>query len=131
MLTAAIFSPPALHSKDLYFALVFYLKNILSDFCQTTYLNIYKRTDLYGICRIGRTLAVDKRSDVIFSIPQGTLPWQPILWIKSTSNTHLVVRMTFARAAPPAYDIKDNCYVGHTQTNYLTRWTQVDKTNTN
>jgi len=37
-----------------------------------------------------------------FSIPQGTLPRQPILWAKSTSIPHLVVRMTFARAAPPA-----------------------------
>jgi len=41
---------------------------------------------------------VDERSEV-FSIPQWTLPWQPILWAKSTSNTHLLVRMTFARAA--------------------------------
>ena len=27
---------------------------------------------------------------------------------KSTSNTGLVVRMTFTRAAPPAYDKNDN-----------------------
>jgi len=33
-----------------------------------------------------------------------------IFWAKSTSNTHLVVRMTFARAAPPANDKKGNCY---------------------
>ena len=48
------------------------------------------------------------------------LPWQLILWAKSTSNTHLVVRVTFARAAPPAYDNKGNCYAGRRQTNYLT-----------
>jgi len=60
----------------------------------------------------------------LFSIPQGTLPWQPILWAKSTSNTHFVVRMTFARAAPPAYDKKGNCCAGRTQTNYLIRWTR-------
>jgi len=38
-----------------------------------------------------------------FSILQGTLLWQPILWAKSTCNTHLVVFVTFARAAPQAY----------------------------
>jgi len=37
---------------------------------------------------------------------------------------HLLVRMVFARAAPPA---DDNCYAGRRQTNYLTRWTQVNQ----
>ena len=41
---------------------------------------------------------------LFFSIFRGTLPWQPILWAKLTSNSHLVVRMTFSRAAPPTYD---------------------------
>jgi len=41
---------------------------------------------------------------LFFSIVQGTLLWQPNMWAKSTSIPHLVVRMTFARAAPPAYD---------------------------
>jgi len=43
-------------------------------------LSIY-RTDLHQICRFGKTMAVDEteRSEVSFSIPQGTLPWQPIL----------------------------------------------------
>jgi len=45
--------------------------------------------------------------ELFFSIYQGTLPWQPILWAKSTSIPHLVVRVTFARAAPPAYDRKE------------------------
>ena len=55
----------------------------------------------HEICRIGRPLTVDERCEVIFfSIPRGTLPWQPILWAKSTSFHDLVVGMTFARAAP-------------------------------
>jgi len=82
------------------------LKKYSSDFCQTNYLNVY-RIDLHEICMIGRTLAVDN-----------DLP---------TSNTHLVVCMTFARAAPPAYDKKDNCCAGRKQTNYLTRWTQANQ----
>jgi len=64
---------------------------------------------------------------LFFSIPQGTLPWQPIFWAKSTFNTHLIVRMTFARAAPPAYDLKRHCCAGRMQTNYLTRWTQANQ----
>jgi len=51
-----------------YFLLMFYLKNIFSDFCQTDYLNIF-RTDLLGICRIDRTVAVDERSEVAFFDP--------------------------------------------------------------
>jgi len=100
---------------------------IISDFFHTNYLNIH-RTDLHKICWIGRTLAVDERSDVIFlSIPRGTLPWQPIFWTKSTSIPHIVVRTTFARAAPPAYDKKGSCYAGHRQTNYLMQWTQANQ----
>ena len=106
-----IISPPALrevHARRAYVLLFFvYLKIFLvyfSDFCQINYLNIY-RTDLHEICRIYRTFVVDEQSVVMFfSIPQGTLPWQPILRAKSTSETHLVVRMTFTRAAPPAND---------------------------
>ena len=37
--------------------------------------------------------------------------WQPILWTKSSSNTDVVVRVTFAEAAPPAYVKKISCYV--------------------
>jgi len=58
--------------------MLFLAPNQQRDFCQTNYLNIYS-TDLHEICSIGRTLAVDERPEVIFSIPQGTLPWQPIL----------------------------------------------------
>jgi len=96
-------------------------KNIFGDFCQTNFHAIYV-TDLYEICR-----DVDEQAEVIFSIPQGTLPWQPIVWAKSTSNTHLVVRVTFARAAPPAYDKKGNCCAGRRQTNDLIRWTQANQ----
>jgi len=62
-----------------------------------------------------------------FSISYGTLSWQPILRAKSTSNPHLVVRVTFARAAPPAYDKKGYCNAGRKQTNYLIRWTQANQ----
>jgi len=51
-------------------AYVLYFKNIFSDFCLTNYLNFYV-TDLHEICSIGRTLAIDERSEVIFSIPWG------------------------------------------------------------
>jgi len=36
-------------------------------------------TDLRPVCTDVRTMAVDERSEVSFSIPPGTLPWQPIL----------------------------------------------------
>jgi len=42
--------------------------NIFSYFCQTDYLNIYL-TDINQICRDGRTLTVDERSEVIFFDP--------------------------------------------------------------
>ena len=54
-----------------------YLKN-LTRCRQTNDLNIYP-TDLRQIFTVGRTIAVDKRSIVSFSLPQGTLPWQPML----------------------------------------------------
>jgi len=124
-------SPPALSEAQVsraYVLLVFFkIFNIyFCDFFQTNYLNIY-RADLHEICVIGRTLAVDEQTGAIFSIPQGTLPWQPIFWAKSTLFRHLVVRMTFARAAPPAFNNMGNCYAGHRQTNYPTRWTQANQ----
>jgi len=63
--------------------------NIFSDFCQLSdqVSQHLHQTHLQEIYRICRTWAVDKRSEVIFSIPQGALPWQPILFAKSTSNT--------------------------------------------
>ena len=48
-----------------------------NDFCQTNCLNIYQ-TDLHQICRVCRTMAVDKWSEVSVSNPQGTLPWQQV-----------------------------------------------------
>jgi len=50
--------------------LLFLFIFIFSVFCQTNYLNIC-RTDLHEICRIGRTLAVDKRAEVIYFDPKG------------------------------------------------------------
>jgi len=46
------------------------------------------------ICRVGRTVAVDEWSEVSFSIPEGTLPWQLILWVKSTSSRHIWLEFT-------------------------------------
>jgi len=56
---------------------VFHFLDIFSDLCQTNYLKIH-RTNLYEICWFGRSLAADERSEVNLSIPQGTMPWQPI-----------------------------------------------------
>ena len=47
------------------------------DSCQTNYLKMH-RTDLRQIFRVGRITAVGDQSEVSFSIPQGTLPRQPI-----------------------------------------------------
>jgi len=52
---------------------------------ETNYLNIYC-ADLRQIFRVGRTIAADDRSEVSFSLPQGMLPWQQILWAKSELN---------------------------------------------
>jgi len=51
-----------------------FLNIILVIFFQNNYLNIH-RVDLDEICRDGKILAVNER---FFSIPEGTLPWQPI-----------------------------------------------------
>jgi len=65
-----------------YFAVVFFFFN---EICQPNNLNVYQ-TDLHQNCTVGRTTAVDERPEVILSIPQKTLPWQPILWAKSRPN---------------------------------------------
>jgi len=39
---------------------------------------ISKSTDPRNICRVGRTTAVDNRSEISFTILQETLSWQPI-----------------------------------------------------
>ena len=75
---------------------------------------------LISVCRIGRALVVDERSGVIFLSING--PNRPPF---STCSSQL--RMTFARAAPPAHDNKGNCCAGRRQTNYLTRWTQANQ----
>jgi len=54
----------------------------------------------------------DERSQVIYFFDLSRdVVWQPILWTKSSSNTDVVVRVTFAEAAPPAYVKKISCYV--------------------
>jgi len=106
-------------------AAVLFFIIFFNDSFQTIYLNIYW-TDLCKICQIGRTLAIIEWSEAIFLICQGTLQWQPILWAKLTFSPHLVVRMTFARAAP-AYGKKGSCYAEHRQTNYLIWWMQVNQ----
>jgi len=58
---------------------------------------------------------------LFFSVPQGTLRGNQI-----NLQYTPVVRMTFARAAPPAYDKKGNRYAGRRQTNYLIRGTQAN-----
>ena len=42
---------------------------------QTNYLKTY-RTDLRHISRVGRIMVDHDHSEISFSIPQGTLPWQ-------------------------------------------------------
>jgi len=44
-------------------------------------------------------------------------------------QSHLVVRVTFARAAPPAYDKRGSYYAGRRQTNHVIRWTQANQSN--
>ena len=78
---------------------------------------------VYGSGRVcsernGQALAKRKR---VCSIKAHTVP--PSRRVAVTTNfvgkIDLVVRMTFARAAQPAFDNKGNCYAGRGQTNYL------------
>jgi len=80
-------------------AYVLPLLHIFNDFCQTNYYPNIHRTDLHQILEVdrNRTVVVDERSVVIFSIPRGTLPWQPILWVKFRPNPQNWVRTRFAR----------------------------------
>jgi len=120
-----LISPSALRqaqARRVYVLLMFY---IFIDFCQTSYLNIYG-TDLHGICMIGRILAADERPEVIFD-PSRDVTVATNFVDKSTCIPHLVVRMTFARAAPPAYDKNGSCYAGRMQTYYIIRWTQANQ----
>ena len=93
---------------------------------QRNYLDIY-RTDLYENRKIDRNLAVDERSQVIYSIAQETLLWQPILWAKSTSKLHVVVCVTFAKALHRHSTRRAICYAGHRPTDYLILWTQANQ----
>jgi len=57
------------------FLLTYFLVEI--PFLKTNFLKIY-RTDLRQMFVVGRTVAVDERREISFSIRQNTLPWQPI-----------------------------------------------------
>ena len=59
--------------------------------------------DLHEICRICRTLAIHARSKVIFFDPARNVAMATNFVSKiDLHSSHLVVRITFARAAPPA-----------------------------
>ena len=110
-------------------------------------LSQHQQTDLREICRICRSLVVDERSKVIFFDPSRDVAVVPILWTKSISFPRLVVRMTFARSAPPSrsrdgvllievfysYRSVSATYahllhaVGRMQINYLIRWMQASQ----
>jgi len=98
-----------------------------NDFYKTNYLNIYRISIFARFAGLVELWTQMNDLKLFFSISQGTLRWQQILWAKSTSNPHLVLRMAFARAAPPAYNKKGNCHAGRRQTNYLIRWTQENQ----
>jgi len=70
-------------------------------------------TDLHQIFRFGRTLSVDDRSEVSFSIPQGTLLWQPIF---------ADYRLLSAELGSP--DIRQMATYDKVQ---LLRWTQANR----
>ena len=96
------------------------------DFCQSSYPNIF-RTDVHEIYMIGRTLAADERHEVIYFDLLRNIAVATNFVGKIDLHSNLVVRMTFARAAPPAYDKKGNCCAGRRQTNYMIRWTQANQ----
>jgi len=66
-LSATFFSPSGFSEAD---GVLFLFLNVYSDFFKTNYLNIH-RTDLYEICRDGRTLSVRERPAVIFRYFKG------------------------------------------------------------
>jgi len=47
---------------------------IFNDSCQVNYLKIYQ-INLWQIFSVGKTMAADD-SEISFSIPRGTLPWE-------------------------------------------------------
>jgi len=85
----------------LYVLLLFRLfTRFLSDQLSPIYL-----TGLRQIFRVVRTMVVGDQSEISFSIPQGTLPWQPILRALSTQFCcrHTVEFLSFGdirRVAP-------------------------------
>jgi len=71
-----LFSPPGFKEAEggLYVSIVF-IYIYFNNFFLIIYLNIH-RTDLYEVCRDGRTWSVDERSEVIFFDSPRTLQLQ-------------------------------------------------------
>jgi len=95
-----------------------------NDFCQTNCLNIY-RSDLHQICRLGRNIAVDERSEVSFwslkgrcrrnqfcGPNPGPIHTPGFAW-------HSLGRRTTRK--------KCNCCAWRRKTNELIRWTQANQ----
>ena len=79
---------PANDSRPVVYMFCFcflFLCLFFNDSCLSDYLKIYCR-----ILKAGRTLAVGDRSEISFSIPRWTLPWQPIFvgFIHGTDCCH-------------------------------------------
>jgi len=79
---------------------VLHLFLFFNDSCQTNYLEIYP-TDLRQTVGFGRTTAVDDQSEISFSIPQETLPWQPN-FVGFIDRTVLVHAFRWTQAASDA-----------------------------
>jgi len=62
----------------LYVLLLFLIHLFFDDFRQTSYVKIYW-INCRQIFRVGRTVGVDDQAEISFLIPQGTLPWRPVL----------------------------------------------------
>ena len=75
-----------------YVLLLIYFILIFNDFRQTNYLKICQ-IDLRQILRVGRSTAVHDQSEISFSVPYGTLPWQPIS-VSLVFLTHGVVSVS-------------------------------------
>jgi len=52
--------------------LIYFFSNTVNDSCQTNYLNICW-TDVRQVFRVGTNTAVHDKSEISFSIPNGTL----------------------------------------------------------
>jgi len=97
-------------------AYVLPLLHIFNDFCQTNYYPNIHRTDLHQILEVdrNRTVVVDERSVVIFSIPEGRCRGNQFCG----SNSDPIHRIGFAR---------DSLDGGVRQEVQVLRWTQTNQ----